>query len=152
MSLPRPAPSPFDLRAFRMLVVGALFVGGVAGCRSAPLPADARASTSRCDPEAPGTLRVANSSGRMLEVYAARRTGTPQLLAQVSPGTISLSVPGPADLGVRYDVVDPNAGTLLSSVYWNRRTGRETMVGVVMELTCTMTPTALAPAPIAVVS
>ena len=134
---PRRKHSAARLRTIAALTVVALLGAGLA-CRSTPQPNDVRAA-SRCDTEAPGTLRIANSSGRILEVYVARPSATPQLLAQVSPGTITLSVPGPSDLGVRYDVIDPNAQQLLSTVNWNRRTGRETRVGVVVELTC-MTP------------
>jgi hypothetical protein len=122
-------------RRASMVAMALLIVGTFAGCRSGSNP-NARSSASSCDQDAPGTLRVANSSGRVLDVYATRPSTSPQLLTQVSPGTSTVSVPGPSDLGVRYDVIDPNARQVLSTVNWNRRTGRETMVGVVMELTC----------------
>lgn len=132
--------SALCLRTLAPLATAVWVAGAMFGCRSAPQAADARGAGPRCDPEAPGTLRIANSSGRILDVYVARPSGTPQLVAQVSPGTISLPVPGPTDLGVRYDVIDPNARTLLSTVNWNRRTGRETMVGVILELICKAVP------------
>ena len=132
--------SAFGVRRLASIAMAATLVVGLTACRSTPQSGDARGSAGRCDTEAPGTLRIANSSGRILDVYVARPSATPQLLAQVSPGTISLSVPGPSDLGARYDVIDPNAQQLLSTVNWNRRTGRETMVGVIVELTCMVTP------------
>ena len=139
MSLTRRTHRAVNRRALASLITSLTLVGGSIACRTTPEGAEARAA-GRCDSEAPGTLRIANSSGRVLDVYVARPTGRPQLLTQVSPGTASLPVPGPTDLGARYDVVDPNAQKLLSTVNWNRRTGRETMVGVVVELACTVTP------------
>jgi hypothetical protein len=121
-------------------VLALLLAGGLASCRSTPNAGDTgdtRRSGARCDPDGPGTLRIANSSGRVLDVYVSRPAGTPQMLTQVSPGTASLPVRGPSDIGVRYDVIDPNGRRLLSSVAWSRRTGREVMSGVVVELTCT---------------
>ncbi len=85
-------------------------------------------------------LRISNSSGRVLDVYAARAEAAPQFLRQVSPGSSSAPVPGPADIGVRYDVIDPNARQLLASVTWARRTAREITKGVMLELTCASNP------------
>jgi len=120
-----------------MLALGCmLLASGIAACRSASSATVARTSRSRCDPEGPGTLRVANASGLLLDVYVARPEGMPQLLTQVSQGTSSITVPGPTDLGARYDVVDPIARQRLATVDWVRRTAQEVSTGVVVELTC----------------
>lgn len=108
----------------------------VTSCRTSP-SGEARSAASECDAEAPGTLRIANSSGRTLDVYVKRADAPPQFLTQVMPGSTASPVPGPADLGARYDIVDPNARRLLASVTWMRRTAREMRNGVMLELTCT---------------
>jgi len=117
-----------------------LLAGGIIACRTVSSAGDAPSSDSSCDPEGPGTLRVANSSGRLLDVYVARTEGMPQLLTQVSSGTSSITVPGPTDLGARYDVVDPIARQRLATVDWLRRTAQEISTGVVVELTCFTRP------------
>ena len=123
-------------RVIGITLAGVLTLGAAIGCRTNPGVEGERTPTSRCDEEAPGTLRVANSSGRTLDVYVARPDARPQLLTQVSPGTSSVTVPGPTDLGVRYDVIDVNAQQRLATVSWLRRTAREVAVGVIAELTC----------------
>src|SRR5688572_27833637 len=122
---------------YRALLASAvmLAVGAIPGCRTAATSGEERRG-SQCDREAPGTLRVANSSGRILDVYVARPNGPPQLLTQVSPGTSSVTIPGPADLGARYDVIDPTARQRLASATWIRPTAREISSGVMVELIC----------------
>ena len=124
------------IRSTSLALASVLLAGTITGCRAASSAGDARASGSHCDPEGPGTLRVANSSGRFLDVYVVRSASTPQLLTQISLGTSSVTVRGPNDLGVRYDVIDPNARQRLASVNWVRRTAREISADVVVELLC----------------
>ena len=119
----------------RLTVAIMLSAGGILGCRTTASSGEERTG-SQCDREAPATLRVANSSGRILDVYVARSDGPPQLLTQVSPGTSSATIPGPADLGARYDVIDPAARQRLASVTWIRPTAREISAGVMIELIC----------------
>jgi hypothetical protein len=75
-----------------LTVAIALSASGILGCRTAAGAAGERTG-SECDREAPGTLRVANSSGRILDVYVARSDSPPQLLTQISPGTSSATSP-----------------------------------------------------------
>ena len=114
----------------------ALLACSIAACATTSTGAPGRSAAAQCDEEAPGTLRISNSSGRMLDVYVARGEAQPQLITQLAPGASSTTVPGPADLGVRYDIVDPNARQRLATVTWLRPFAREISRGVVVELIC----------------
>lgn len=113
-----------------------LVSGAITACRTTPNSGRSRSAAAQCDEEAPGMLRISNSSGRVLEVYAARGDARPELLRQLSPGTASIPVPGPEDIAVRYEVIDPNARQMLAAVTWLRRTSREITRGVMAELSC----------------
>ena len=107
---------------------------GAAACRSAG--AAKQSSVAQCAGDRPGTLRVRNFTGRLLEIHVRRATSPPQFLRNISPGVTELPVPGPADQTVRYDVIDPAAGRRLGAVTWLRPTSSGGATGVVVELGC----------------
>ena len=119
-------------------VVALLAAAAAIGCRSGGAHGSEREASARCTSDRPGVLRVANFTGRVIEIYALRPVDHWRVfVAQVSTGTTELPVPGPADLGVRYDAVEPAHGEPLGTVTWIRSTSRTGgSTSLVLELTC----------------
>jgi hypothetical protein len=61
-------------------------------------------------------------------------------VSQLSPGQSAVEVPGPEDLGVRYDVVEPRSGRRLQTVSWIRPAASGGSASVLMELVCAPNP------------
>ena len=125
-----------------LVLVAALAAGGASACRSAAPRQTPEAAAARCAGDRDGVLTVRNFTGHVIEVYASRPDGPPELLAKVSPGVTGMDVPGPADQAVRYFAVDPAAGAQIGGVSWLRPTTRSARGGVVLELTCRPPPAA----------
>jgi hypothetical protein len=137
----RPRSRPARL-ARRLLALSALplLAAGAAACRTAGARQE-DAAASRCVAGQPGVLRIANYTGRVVDIYALRpvdhwRT----FVAQVSIGTTELDVPGPDDMTVRYDAIEPAANQWLGTVNWINRASRHSSTPLLLELDCVDVP------------
>lgn len=119
----RAARTPRTAAGIVLLIIATIAAGACASARADRTAREARAVP--CTADRPGVLRIANFTGYAVDIYALRPLDHWRVfVAQVSIGTTELPVPGPEDLGVRYDAVEPARGQALGTVTWIRPASR----------------------------
>jgi hypothetical protein len=119
------------------LLAAAAFLASAAACHTGPARESARPA-ARC--ATGGLLRIGNHTGAAVDVYVTRADAAPQFVSQASPGQTAVEVPGPEDLGVRYDVVEPRSARRLQTVSWIRPMASGGSTSVLVELVCAPDP------------